>query len=239
LKFKATFESRLSYVSFKRVVPLAGAFTIWIAWVQPVPPHQVRRFDDPGRLDLGPGALALPDGVVAEAELPQLVAQLAAQRRLLLRAQLQRRKLKLLAKFVSGSSYFSFKRSVPGRFKLSFIGSTGTVSPSQSSSGTNIHSSLACSSPFMNARRFSHYLRPCRIARLATSPNAIRNIVFPVNRRATASTWPAISARPCHSRVKFSVPMAMTFLGAGAGSPGGWAGSTRVVAAQVEVESKS
>jgi len=42
---------------------------------------------------------------------------------------MQRRKSNLKAKFQSGSSHFSFKRSVPGDFKLSLIGSTCAALP--------------------------------------------------------------------------------------------------------------
>jgi hypothetical protein len=45
-------------------------------------------------------------------------------------AELERRKLNLKAKFEGDSSYYSFKRSVPGSFNMGFIGSTGTALPS-------------------------------------------------------------------------------------------------------------
>jgi len=40
-----------------------------------------------------------------------------------------RRKLRLKAKIESGSSHFSFKRSVPGGFNVSFKGTTCAASP--------------------------------------------------------------------------------------------------------------
>jgi len=45
--------------------------------------------------------------------------------------KLKRRKLNLKAKFKGRSSYYSFKRLVPGGFNLGFIGSTCTVLPSE------------------------------------------------------------------------------------------------------------
>jgi hypothetical protein len=44
-------------------------------------------------------------------------------------ARVKRRKLKLKAKFEGGSSYYSFKRSVPGAVNLDIIGSTCTALP--------------------------------------------------------------------------------------------------------------
>jgi hypothetical protein len=45
------------------------------------------------------------------------------------RASMQRRKLKLKAKFESGLSYFSFERLVPGGFKVGLIWSACTALP--------------------------------------------------------------------------------------------------------------
>jgi hypothetical protein len=42
---------------------------------------------------------------------------------------MQRRKLNLKAQLEGGSSYYSFKRAVPGAFSVSLTGSTFTVSP--------------------------------------------------------------------------------------------------------------
>ena len=47
----------------------------------------------------------------------------------MLDAQVYRRKLKLKAKFEGGSSYYSFKRLVPGAFNLGLTGSACTASP--------------------------------------------------------------------------------------------------------------
>ena len=44
-------------------------------------------------------------------------------------AAVERRMLKLKPKIESGTSQFSFKRSIPGGVKLSLIGSTCTASP--------------------------------------------------------------------------------------------------------------
>jgi len=44
-------------------------------------------------------------------------------------AMVQRRNLNLKAKVESGSSHFSFKRSVPGGFNVGLIGSTCTALP--------------------------------------------------------------------------------------------------------------
>jgi hypothetical protein len=50
----------------------------------------------------------------------------------------QRRKLKLKAKFESGSSYFTFKRLHLGAFNVGFIGVTYTAQPRSASDAAEL-----------------------------------------------------------------------------------------------------